>query len=75
MDKVVELDGKELITMSNDLARACYSLTKNEMRLLLVAMAQMPKSVKDKDGNYKSDDYDFDEIAKQPFYITKSDFM
>lgn len=75
MDKVVELDGKELITMSNDLARACYSLTKNEMRLLLVAMAQMPKSVKDKDGNYKSDDYDFDEIAKQPFYITKSDFV
>lgn len=75
VDKVVELDGKELITMSNDLARACYSLTKNEMRLLLVAMAQMPKSVKDKDGNYKSDDYDFDEIAKQPFYITKSDFV
>jgi plasmid replication initiation protein len=75
VDKVVELDGKELITMSNDLARACYSLTKNEMRLLLVAMAQMPKSVKDKDGHYKSDDYDFDEIARQPFYITKSDFV
>lgn len=73
--EVIELDGKELVTMSNDLARACFSLTKNEMRLLLVAMAQMPKSVKDKDGNYEKEDYDVDEIAKQPFYITKDDFV
>lgn len=57
------LEKKELVTMSNDLARASYRLTVNEIRLLLVAMSQMPKN----------DDKKIDE--KKPYYITKEDFI
>ena len=41
-----------LITMNNDMIRACYNVVTNEMRLLLVAMAKTPKIITPKD-NYK----------------------
>lgn len=59
----MESSNQELITMSNDMARASYRLTVNEIRLLLVAMAQMPKDdVTPIDPN-------------RPYYITKEDFV
>lgn len=56
-------ESKDLVTLSNELARASYRLTVNEFRLLLAAMAQMPK-----DDNEVID-------FNQPYYITKDDFM
>lgn len=73
--ETIDLDSRGLVTLSNDLARAIFSLTKNELKLLLIAMAQMPKSLKNKNGDYEMQDYDIDAIARQPFYITKRDFM
>lgn len=58
---------KNLATISNDLAKACFRLDVNEFRLILVAMAQMPKL---KDGE---EPVDID--PKQPYYITKDDFV
>lgn len=58
----MESSNQELITISNDIARASYRLTVNEIRLLLVAMAQIPK-----------DDTPID--PNRPYYITKSDFV
>ncbi|OBX76256.1 hypothetical protein A9308_08965 [Moraxella atlantae] len=59
----MKCSNQELITMSNDIARASYRLTVNEIRLLLVAMAQMPKDdVTPIDPN-------------RPYYVTKDDFV
>ncbi len=33
----------DLVVMDNNLIRASYKLTANEMRLILVALSQMPK--------------------------------
>ena len=57
-------DNKNLVTMTNNMARASYRLTVNEIRLLLVAMAQMPKG----DNNDPID-------PMKPYYITKDDFI
>lgn len=75
LSEAIDLDNRGLVTVSNDLARAIFNLTKNELKLLLIAMAKMPKSFKDKDGEYEMQDYDIEAIARQPFYITKEDFV
>lgn len=51
-----------LVVMDNKLIRASYKLTVNEIRLILVAISQMPK-----------DDEPVD--PKQAYYITKEDFV
>lgn len=51
----------DLVVMDNDLIRASYKLTVNEMRLILCALAQIPK------------DAEID--PKQAYYITKEDFV
>lgn len=51
-----------VVTMDNNLVRASYQLTLNEIRLLLVAIAQMPKGDDDLDPN-------------KPYYVTKDDFV
>ena len=37
---------KDLVVMDNNLIRASYKLTANEMRLVLCALAQIPKMKK-----------------------------
>ena len=51
----------DLVVIDNDLIRASYKLTANEMRLVLCALAQIPK----------------DELIdpKKAYYITKQDFI
>lgn len=51
----------DFVVMDNDLIRASYKLTVNEMRLILCALAQIPK------------DEPID--PKQAYYITKEDFV
>jgi plasmid replication initiation protein len=51
-----------LVVMDNKLIRASYKLTVNEIRLILVAISQMPK-----------DDEPVD--PKKAYYITKNDFV
>lgn len=51
-----------LVVMDNKLIRASYKLTLNEVRLILIAMSQMPK-----------DDQPVD--PKKAYYITKDDFV
>lgn len=51
----------DLIVIDNNLIKASYKLTVNEVRLVLVALSQMPKDVP------------IDH--KTPYYITKSDFV
>ena len=51
-----------LVVMDNKLIRASYKLTVNEIRLILVAVSQMPK-----------DDEPVD--PKKAYYITKNDFV
>lgn len=51
-----------LVVMDNKLIRASYKLTVNEIRLILVAISQMPKD--DEPVN-----------PKQAYYITKDDFV
>lgn len=51
-----------LVVMDNKLIRASYKLTLNEVRLILVAMSQMPKG--DEPVN-----------PKKAYYITKDDFV
>ena len=53
----------DLVVMDNNLIRASYKLTANEMRLILVALSQMPK-----DPNEPID-------PKQAYYICKDDFV
>ena len=60
------LEKRDLVTMSNALVRASYRLSVNEMRLLLVVMSKMPKSV---DGE------DIEVDPNQPYYIAKEDFV
>ena len=49
------------MVIDNDLIRASYKLTANEMRLVLCALAQIPK--------------DAEVDPKQAYYITKEDFI
>lgn len=51
----------DLVVIDNDLIRASYKLTANEMRLVLCALAQIPK--------------DAEVDPKQAYYITKEDFI
>lgn len=51
-----------LVVMDNKLIRASYKLTLNEVRLILVAMSQMPKNDEPVD-------------PKKAYYITKDDFV
>jgi len=51
-----------LVVMDNKLIRASYKLTVNEIRLILVAISQMPKGDKPID-------------PKKAYYITKDDFV
>lgn len=53
---------KDLVVMDNNLIRASYKLTVNEIRLILVALSQMPKG--DEPIN-----------PKQAYYISKDDFV
>lgn len=53
----------DLVVMDNNLIRASYKLTANEMRLILVALSQMPKNP----------DEPID--PKQAYYISKDDFV
>ncbi|ENV70787.1 RepB family plasmid replication initiator protein [Acinetobacter towneri] len=53
----------DLVVMDNNLIRASYKLTANEMRLILVALSQMPK------------DPDEPIDPKQAYYISKDDFV
>lgn len=53
---------KDMVTMDNRLVRASYRLSVNELRLLLVIMAQMPK------GDEQID-------PKQAYYVSKDDFV
>ena len=52
---------RNLVVMDNDLIRASYRLTANEMRLILCALAQIPKG----------EPID----ANQAYYISKEDFV
>ncbi len=52
----------DLVVMDNNLIRASYKLTVNEIRLILVALSQMPKG--DEPIN-----------PKQAYYISKDDFV
>ena len=52
---------KDLVVMDNNLIRASYKLTANEMRLVLCALAQIPK-------NEEVDPH-------RAYYITKEDFI
>lgn len=54
--------GNGLVVLDNKLIRASYKLTVNEIRLILVAISQMPK-----------DDEPVD--PKKAYYITKDDFV
>lgn len=51
-----------LVVMDNKLIRASYKLSVNEVRLMLVAMSQMPKNDEPVD-------------PKKAYYITKDDFV
>ena len=51
-----------LVVMDNKLIRASYKLTVNEIRLILVAISQMPKNDEPVD-------------PKKAYYITKNDFV
>lgn len=54
--------GNKLLVMDNKLIRASYKLTVNELRLIFVAMSQMPKGDESVDH-------------KKAYYITKDDFV
>lgn len=74
------IENQSYITISNTLIRACFDLSANEMRLLLVAMAKTPKYL----SNDKENKLDADTHAENfnryidpttPYYIAKSDFV
>lgn len=56
-----------LVTLNNDMIKASYKLTVNEIRLILIAIAQMPKGKKDKELEPLD--------PMKPYYITKDDFI
>lgn len=60
-------DERDLVTLSNDMIKAGYKLTVNEIRLILIAIAQMPKGDKDKEPEPLD--------PMKPYYITKEDFV
>ena len=60
-------DERDLITLNNDMIRASYKLSVNEIRLILIAIAQMPKGKKDKESAPLD--------PMKPYYITKADFI
>ena len=51
----------DLVVMDNNLIRASYKLTVNEMRLILVSLSQIPK--------------DEDVDPNKAYYISKDDFV
>lgn len=59
---MVEQKNNGLVVMDNKLIRASYKLTVNEIRLILVAISQMPKNDEPVD-------------PKKAYYITKDDFV
>lgn len=67
---IMDYKGSEergLLTLNNDMIRASYKLSVNEIRLILIAIAQMPKGEKDKEP------VPLDPM--KPYYITKEDFI
>ena len=58
---------KSLLTLNNDMIKASYKLSVNEIRLILIAIAQMPK------GEAGKDSVRIDPM--KPYYITKEDFV
>lgn len=60
-------DEKSLLTLNNDMVRASYKLSVNEIRLILIAIAQMPK------GEIDKEPVPLDPM--KPYYITKEDFI
>ena len=52
---------KDFVVMGNDLIRASYKLTVNEIRLIFVALTKLPK--------------DRPVELFEPFYVTKEDFV
>lgn len=58
---------RDLVTLNNDIIKAGYKLTVNEIRLILIAIAQMPKGEKDKEPEPLD--------PMKPYYITKEDFI
>ena len=60
-------DEKALLTLNNEMIRASYKLTVNEIRLILIAIAQMPKGEEDKEPAPLD--------PMKPYYITKKDFI
>ena len=58
---------KSLLTLNNDMIRASYKLSVNEIRLILIAIAQMPK------GEAGKDSVPLDPM--RPYYIKKEDFV
>lgn len=71
------IESKNLITMSNSLARGRFSLNENEILLLLVAMTKTPKYVNSENSNSSNDSRgDLLELASDtPYFITKEDFV
>lgn len=71
------IESKNLITMSNSLARGRFSLNENEILLLLVAMTKTPKYVNSENSNSNNDSRsDLLELASDtPYFITKEDFV
>ena len=51
-----------VVKMDNALMRACYKMSVNEFRVILVALSKLPNDSKPID-------------QKQPYYITKEDFI
>ena len=60
-------DEKSLLTLNNDMIRASYKLSVNELRLILIAIAQMPKG----EAGEVSEQLD----PMKPYYIKKEDFV
>ena len=60
LDEILRMSN-DLIVMDNNLIRASYKLTANEMRLILVALSQIPK--------------DEEVDPNKAYYISKDDFV
>ena len=60
-------DENSLLTLNNDMIRASYKLSVNEIRLILIAIAQMPKG----EAGQVLEPLD----PMKPYYIKKEDFV
>lgn len=56
-------DSNPLAVIHNDLVRASYDMSVNELRLLFIVLSQLPKK--------KEEPFD----PNKPFYVTKEDFV